>query len=241
MKVSYLNRLLTATSLTATNASLNRPVSNLLMNFLQLPFQSTTTTSVITGVLDAEYSIDHVAYGYHNLSGMVIRFYNIVGALITTITPTLAAGENIFYFTSAVAGVKTITFTITSAADAYIGKLFVGEYLELANFQQSPEHPLYIRGEVTKSAGGQVSGNRFFNPRGFKMVLPVNSFTDWEALLDYVDYCGNSYGHFIDQYPDRLDRMSVKFVHLVLDELGGNKRRISDWLYQSGLEYEEAK
>lgn len=240
MIVSY-NNVLNTSTLSATNENPNRPVSNLLQNYLQLPFQSTGVTSTITAVLDAEYTIDHVAYGYHNLSDMEIRLYNLVGGLIDTITPVIAANENIHYFTTAVPGVKTIEIDITSAGDAYIGKLFLGEYAEIPNFEQSPSMPFQNRDQVSKSTGGQVAGNAFFVPRQFKVVIPVLDFDENEILIEYIRAVGQTVSHFIDLYPDALDKMPVKFVHLINSETPNDKRRISDWLFTSALTYEEAK
>lgn len=240
MNVSYINRLKTAT-LSATNEDLNRPVTNIIHNFLELAFYSTGPNSVITITLDTDRDIDHIAFDYHNINTMTVRFYDNLLALIDTQVIDVQENCNFHYFDT-VEDVLTITITVdTLGGLLYIGGISMGEYFELPDFKQSPGGDFLINDKTFKSTGGQKTGNRNFCP--FTKVLNFVNISNNEKnnILTYLQYVQNSIPHFIDLYPDAQDYNKPFYGSMELNKVPIPKRRISTWEWDLSLKYEECR
>jgi hypothetical protein len=241
MKVSYNNYMIEST-ISATNENTNLPVTNLIHSYLEHAFYATANNTVITITLDNISTIDHIAYGYHNLNAMTVKLYNSVNVLLETVIVTIEENETIFYFANAVEDVKKITLTCTTlAALLYIGSVFVGEYITLPNFQQAPRGAIEIRDSIVTSPGGQTAGNRRRNLNPHVLSFQNITNADRAIFSAYAMYTQRSIPHFIDKYPD--DHISEPpFYGILFDsDIPMDKRRISDWQYNTTLVYREAR
>lgn len=240
MNVSYINVLKNAT-LAATNENINRPVTNIIHNFLELAFYATGNNSVITITLDSLYDINHIAFDYHNIDTMVVRLYDNLGALLDTQNVTVEQDCNFVYFDT-VQDVKTITITITTlSALLYIGGISMGEYSELPRFQQSPEGELELRDSYFSSLNGQTGGNRN-RPLLTQKLSFANIPNDQKnEFNDYLIYVQNSMPHFIDMYPDAHNYFSPFWGKAEIKNFPQAKRRISTFEYNLEITYKECR
>jgi hypothetical protein len=240
MRVSYINRLKNAT-LSATNENLNQSVTNIIHNFLNLAFYATGNNSIITIELDTTYDIDHIAFDYHNIDTMIIKFYDVFDVLITTEIITVLENCNFHYFNT-VENVSSITITLTTVATLlYIGGISMGEYFELPNFQQSPGGELQLTDTYSTSPGGQRTGNRRFCPLT-KVLNYVNiSRQEKDDIITYLRYMQNSIPHFIDFYPDAHDEESPIWGACEMNGSPVPKRILSDFRYDLSITYKECK
>jgi len=239
-RLSYINRLKNA-SLSATNENINRPVTNIIHNFLELAFYSIGNSSVITATLDTTYDIDHISFDYHNINTMTVRFYDNLAVLIDTQVITVTDDCNFHYFDT-VEGVLTITITIdTLATYLYVGGISLGEYFELPDFTQSPMGELKINDTVIKSPGGQSTGNKKYCPLTKTINFANITNDEKNDILSYLRYVQKSVPHFIDLYPDGQTYESPFYGSCVMSTVPFPKRRISEWKYDTSLTYEECR
>jgi len=240
MIVSYDNVLKNGT-IAATNENINRPVSNIIHNFLELAFYATGQNSVITITLDDVSDIDHIAFDYHNIDNMTVRFYDSLAALIDT--EIITVGENCnFHIFDTVEDVKEITITIdTLAAFLYVGGISMGEYFEIPNFQQSLNGEIGIFDTDFTSGGGQSSGNKRRNLFTYRLSFADIDNTDKILIDNYLDAVQNSTPHFIDFYQDAHTYFLPFYGKLQIKSVSTVKRRISTWRWNIEMIYKEAR
>lgn len=240
MRVSYNNLLKTAT-LAATNENVNRPITNIIHNFLTLAFYATGQNSVITITLDDTYDINHLAFDYHNINTMTARFYDNLAVLIDTQVIDVNEDCNFHYFDT-IENVLTITLTVdTLAALLYIGGVSAGEYFELPEFTQAHTGEMKINDSTFKSPGGQKSGNRRYCPLTKGLNFSSISNDDKNNIITYLRYVQNSIPHFIDLYPDAHEYVSPFYGSVEMSASSIPKRRISTWEWDVNLVVEECR
>lgn len=240
MRVSY-NNLLKDAILQATNENINRSISNVVHNFLKLAFYATGNSSVITAILDTTYDIDHIAFDYHNINAMTIRFYDNLDILIDTEIITVANNCNFHYFDT-IEDVKKIVITVSTLATLlYIGGISIGEYFELPNFTQAHGGELKITDTDYKSSGGQKTGNTKFCPLTKGLNFSNISNDDKNNIITYIRYVQKSIPHFIDMYPDAQNRNPPFYGSCEMTSIPIPKRRISDWEWDLSITYEECR
>jgi hypothetical protein len=240
MRISW-NNLLKKASLSATNENLNSPVENILDNILELYFLADSTGSTITATLLSVSDIDHVAYGYHNLSAMQIKFYDIGDSLITTVNVTIEADRGFYYFTK-VTGVAKIEFLLTSLdPELFLGGLSVGEYLEMPLFRNGPSGNLNINDSVIESSSGQTAGNQKGIIDSIALNFAVVSPAQEAIIETMILTLGTVKTHFIDIWPDNHIRVKPWFARMSNIPIPKNKRLISDFYYDIVIEYRKMR
>jgi len=239
MIVSYDNRLKEAT-LSATNEDINRPITNVIHNFLELAFFSETTSSEITIVFDETESLDHIAFDYHNLDSMVIEFYDIFDNLLHTETITVIEDCN-FHIWNTIDNVKTVVITAeTYASEMYIGGISMGEYFEFPYFTQSIKGEIKLGSTLSISAGGQASGNSKKNLESYSLnfsYLDNNVVNDIKYYLDFI----NKIPHFVNFYEDANDYFKPFYGVITTGKIPKPKRRLSTWNWDFSLTYQEVR
>lgn len=241
MRVSYINRIEDST-LSATNEDLNRPVTNLNHNFLELAFYSNTNESVITATLDNIYDIDHVCYGYHNLSELHIDFYDGGNNLVESFYDVeIIPGENIIYFDT-ILNVKKIIFSCYSDDPLlYVGTFFAGEYFELPNFQQAPPGNIRLSDSRFQTAGGQASGNRKKDIDDISLNFLYITNAERKLIKLYASSQQGSRPHFIDLNPDAHDEEQPFYGVIDSTEIQQDRRRLSNFRYNMNIAYKKSR
>lgn len=241
MYVIYDNYIIDST-LSATNEDGNRPVTNIIHNFLELAFYSTMDSSVINIIFDNDENIDCVAFDYHNIENMEVSFYNVFDVLIGTEIINVNENCNFHVLNTVYENVKRMTITINSVDYfLYVGTIFAGEYIELPRFLQSPDNNLNIRDTTFISPGGQSSGNRRrpIDDHGLQFANLTKENID--DLKLYITYVQNSIPHFIDLYPDVHNEFSPFYGTLTIKKIPYPKRYISDFKFNYKLIYQEVR
>ena len=239
MIVSYVNRLKEAT-LSATNENINRPVTYLIHNFLELAFYADDNDTEITIEFDEGFSIDHIAFDYHNLDEMTIEFYNIFDVLLHTEVITVEENCN-FHTFDTIENVRTIIISCnTYANDLYIGGISMGEYFEFPDFRQSLQGEIIIGGTLNISPGGQASGNMFKNLKPYTLNFAFKNNTERIAIETYLEYI-KKIPHFINFYEDGDDYFKPFYGCVTNSRVPMNKRKISTWEWDFSLTYQEVR
>lgn len=240
MRVSYLNRLKTAT-LSATNEDINQPIENIIHNFLELPFYSDTDNSVITIIFDEVYDINHIAFDFHNIDNMTVRMYDSLNVLIDTQIIDVETGCN-FHTWNTVENVLAVTITIdTLATLLYVGGMSMGTYFEFPRFRQTIESETGIFDDSFISGGGQRSGNRKKNLDTHPVNFANLTREEKDNVKVYLAFVQTSMPHFVDFYEDDHENFSPFYGAIVNKTISHPKRRISEWRYDLSLVYQEAR
>ena len=241
MKISYDNILKTAT-LTATNQSDNNPVANIVHNYLELPYDAIENDTVITAEFTEDQSINHIAYGFHNLSLMHLYFFDALNNPIDDFSITVGPDEQIYYFPSTITGVGKIEIELTTAADTlYIGCIFMGIYLQMPNFSMALPTGIEIRDSVFQSGSGQSGGNR---QRNLETQSPVFQNVDNDKKNEiklYLKIVQRSIPHFIDFYPDAHEYFPIIYGKVTSNNPAIPKRRINTWKWDISISYKESR
>lgn len=241
MNVIYDNYLIDAT-ISATNEDENRPITNIIHNYMELAFYSTSYESIITVEFDNSETIDCISFDYHNIETMIVQFYDVFNNLLGTEIINVNDDCNFHIFDTPYENVKTIILNVT-APDyyLYIGAVFVGEYIEFPRFIQSPQYETEINDDNFQSSGGQASGNRKRNLDNRPIEFRNISNDELEDFKIYLTYVQNSIPHFIDLYPDAHDEFPPFYGIVNIKRIPTPKRRISDFKHNFRLTYKEAK
>lgn len=240
MIVSYENQLKQA-SLSATNEDINRPVTNIIHNFLELAFYADTTNTEITAVFDEVCNIDHIAFDYHNLDNMTIEFYDPLDNLLHTEVISVEEDCNFHTFTK-VNNIKTVIISVdTYASLLYIGGISMGEYFEFPRFRQSLRGEVKLFSTLNVSGGGQASGNAKQKRNGYSLDFVNIANEDRLAIEDYLEYVQTSMPHFIMFYEDGDDYFKPFYGCMTTNNIPIPKRRLSNWEWDFSLSYQEVR
>jgi len=249
MRILYDNILKYYDSMTATNQSDNRPIENILHNFLELPFQATGNTSFVNIVLDKDYSSNCLAYGFHNMETGTITFRDVLNNIIAVITfsePSpvgkFLENENIFYFPSQINNIRKISISVqTTDSFLYIGNFSFGLFLEMPYFLQAPESSIDIRDSVFESGSGQSGGNKQRNLDNLPFSFPNVDNAKKIEIRNYLDFVQRSVPHYIDVYPDAHNQQPPVYCKMFSNNVSQNKKRISDFRYNIDITWRQAR
>lgn len=245
MRIIYDNYLQDST-LSATNENLNKPVTNLIHNYLELEFKATANNSVITITFDSPQAIDAFCYGYHNLSAMTLTFYDSGLNNLGNLSVTLESNEDVVYLEEEssidFSDIKKIEVTITTAETyVYLGSIFVSQFYQMPNFRMGLTGVKKINDSITKSPGGQVSGNKMTDLNQWSIIFSYITNIQKNTILSYIKIVKLSTGHYIDLYEAAHDYFLPFYGHVINNEIELSKRRISDWEWDLSIDYEEAR
>ena len=225
---------------TTKNENINRPVTNLIHNFLELAFYATTNNCVITIIFDDNHDLNHIAYGYHNLNYMTIQFYDVYDTLYTE-NLIIEDNESIYYFNKIEAVKKMVITCTTLALLLYIGSIFTGEYLDLPLFSQAPQFERVINDSNFRSSGGQSSGVRKRNYNRYPLLFENISIDELDDMRTYLNCVQGSKPHFIDRYPDAHNQEPVFYGVVESQNIPTPKRRIANFKYDASISYRESR
>ena len=249
MRILYDNILKYYDSMTASNQSDNRPINNIIHNFLELPFQAINNSSIITINLDQDYTASALAYGFHNMDSITFEFYDILNNLIASITFSdispagpVSEGENIYYFTNQLDNIRKVVITAeTTDSFLYIGNIFISEYLVLPRFLQAPESSTDIRDSIFESGSGQSGGNKQRNLDNLSYSFPDVDNAKKIEIKNYLDFVQRSIPHYIDPYPDAHNEQPPIYCKMFSNNVPQNKKRISDFKYNIDIAWRQAR
>lgn len=124
MKVLFRNVFENA-SFSATNESLNYPVSNLIHPFLRKRFQSSGISSIITASFEDDQIMDCFFYGWNNLESLDVVFKNSVDAILLSVNITEPEDVGSFYF-SKLTSVRSVEITVNGLIGVFLGGVGAG-------------------------------------------------------------------------------------------------------------------
>jgi len=241
MRLGAANKLEIAT-LTATNENLSFPIENIIDFYLELPFKATTDTSLITVITDDPCTVNYVAVGFHNISTMEMKFYNILDVLLETLNIPVEEDEFIYYFPSSIPDVKKIEITLTTGATIlYVGGIFSCQYYEMPPLARDGLYNIDVRGSSNQSGGGQSSGNRLRALRTFGTFFPIVTNAERKELEEIIARIGIAKPIFLDLFPDEHDSFPVIYAKLIDPDFGISKRNDAGFAWRLNIKWKEAR
>lgn len=199
MRVLYDNKLETAENLTMTNLDNDTYVTNLYHPYLELAAVCLVPDSEITGSWTDSITIDSLSVAYHNGDEVTLTMYDDSGATLATEVITLDSYDNIYYFT-AVSGVYSFKLSFIGGVALRVGFIFLGEYLELSNFNAGSEYPITFRSSASSTSGGQVYGNFARELKGYSVTWDSMTDTERKELKPYFSLVQTCKPHMVDLF-----------------------------------------
>lgn len=207
MRISYNNLLRKSGAiLSATNQNDNFPVSNLISNYLELPFKALGDNADITIELDNDYTIDHIVIGYHNLDTLTVRYLDNLDAEISNTVITIDQNRPIDFIYDTVVDVKKIVLEMTTTDTIlYLGGFSTGNYFQFPDFLAEPSTPYSLRGNSKLSGSAQLSGVNLRNIRLYNYSFRCMTEIDYFTLESVFDEVGKALAHFVDVYENNRE------------------------------------
>lgn len=187
MQVLQQNELKNYSTITSTNADPTTIIYNLLDDFLMKKYISSSTTDTLTFTLNDGYDIDCVAFGYHNLTSIVFKFYDFADTLLYTETISSPRETEMKYFTEVTA--KKVVIDLVASSSIYLGGVSAGVNLQLPHFDIVPKFGLNIRSFTNQTVGGQSIGQKrtILRSIGVSFIdITQAQFDEIETLLKAV-------------------------------------------------------
>ncbi len=225
MRYLFVNELLNADSISATNESTNYPATNLIDVFLEKRFQSTGVSSLIIFSWTADISADCFFYAFHNITALSAVFKNSGGSTLATVTPSVISDVGIEYFTK-LTTVRSVEITITGPDPAYIGGMGTGEYYEMPDPLADFGRPLEDNSFIQASPSGQVLSN-------YEKPLKAHSWSFRDLLLSigneirafYITLGKGApfYADFFEEAPELAEPLYCYFTGPPGDQKNGRR------------------
>lgn len=156
------DNLLKDATVSATNEDASKPVENLWDKWRDLPFASTSTSSVITAEWTTNQSMNSVAYADVNSDAptpvdITVALYDSTDTLLATWDLDVSHDQDIEYFTQQTT-VRKAVITLSGSSEFELGVLSLGAYDEINRKAPSQSLDTALPSVTTLSRGGQVSG-----------------------------------------------------------------------------------
>lgn len=222
---------------TASNESLNYPVSNLDHPFLSKRFQATASASTVVCVLESASTIDAIGHAYTNATSGTIVIYSggpTTYTTVETITMDLTYDPCLTYTTSAASSITKIEFILsTDDSFLYLGGVSAGEYYEIDNAYAD-----FSRNQIDNTTWEQTrSGQSLSNYRkplrniGLRFKPPL---ANSNGLVDVYRALGIGYPFFIDFFYNQRDIMPPLYACFssALEDAGNGRYRILSTSFQ---------
>lgn len=238
MRVLYSSILDNRSSASSLNPNASFPVTNLFHEFLQKTYKSTDTTDTISIALDNAYDADCVAFGYHNLTQMVVRLYNLADSLVHTETINSPRVGEMKYFTSV--NVKRLEIDLTAGSDCFLGGVYLGEHLQMPYSSTTPSFGRRINSYTRQTGGGQSTGQKRGLLKGFDFNFPLVTQSQLDNITTMLETVQNVDKLFLDTWegstylPPIYSRIDAEEFNPTQDDGHGV-------LYSGGLRFIECK
>lgn len=178
MRLLYDNKLKVAT-ITATTASANFPLGNLMDNLLALPYKATDITVDITMIFDAPVNMNTVAFASHNATKCVISYYTLAAdtSYVFRSTNETLLDTDVIY--SADYMVEKVIVRFEGSSIISVGSLMIGEYYTMPNPNAYYAEKYVITNQRTDTQFGGVYGSD-----GVRLLVLEPSF----AVVGHTEY-----------------------------------------------------
>lgn len=212
MRILFDN-LIFSSSLSASDANANFPVTNLKAAHLTKIYKSTTTGAAITITFPTAQTVNCCYVGYTNASAVSVALYNASDVLLQTIVLDAARGGKTF---AAVPLVKYAVVTLASSETLYVGTIGIGRNYTMPNPDNNIVAKPVDRSTREYSNGGQL----YVNHCGIVQQIDATFsellsdtyneiFALWAALRHPV---------WIDIYEDNTGIINPLYCDMTMDE-----------------------
>jgi len=215
--------------MSATNQNDSFPVTNLTHQFLEKRFQSTTTTSVITGLFTADQTISAIGLGFHNLSSATYVLKDSGGSPVGSGSLSVAYETDITYFTAIAC--RSIEITATSSTTLYLGGISADDPLYFEYHNIDPRFDYISNDSSTQTRGGQALGVKSKRLNKYRAVLGHVTLAQKQSLNDMLDTVGNVYTFFGDLYDEAHTEARPLFCKLEGDGVFKRQSTSNDYVY----------
>ena len=208
------NNLLETATVTATNENASKPVDNLWNKWRDLPFASTSTSSVITAEWDADITVNCVGFADAQSTaptGISVALYNSSDVLLATWTLSVLYNHDVEYFTQQTT-VRKAVITLTGASEFELGVLSIGAYTEINRKAPSQNLGTALPSSMVSSRGGQLSGRLGTPLKSFGISLLGLSFSEKNVLQSVYDVKQGLLPWFLDIWQSSHDVQVPLFV-----------------------------
>ncbi|MCL2043343.1 MAG: hypothetical protein FWG89_04295 [Treponema sp.] len=135
----------------------------------------------------------------------------------------------------------SFTLELAGIEPVYLGHLFLGQKTVLPRFGVEPETGMAIRGESSRSFGGQAFGIKRKTLSNFSVNYPRLTNEERQTILEYIEAVQNIEPHVIDPYPDAKDEFSPMYATLNVSDVQMTKRNESGFYFNGSLAWQEAR
>ena len=232
MKIINDNKLHGATY-SATNESLNYPVSNLDHQFLAKRFQATDDNSVIDVTFTA-CTIDAIAHGLTNAnSGTAALYTGTVGSytLQETVTLDLTTDPCVSYPSIAIDNITRIVFTLSTTDDYLrLGGVAAGEAYDIEYPYSQIDRGYQDNSVWTQVPAGQSLSNYQRPLKSIPLTFDASSMTIANELIElYLDIGIGTpfFADFFQGYRDLMQPLYCCFSSPPSDTGSGRDRTIT--------------
>lgn len=123
----------------------------------------------------------------------------------------------------------------------YLGYLFLGKKTRLPRFGVGPQTGTTLRGESSRSFGGQVYGMKRRPLDGFAADFPRLTADEYREIKEYVNAVQNVEPHIIDPYHEAREEFPPMHVTLDMSEVSLTKQNEDGFYYSGKLAWKEAR
>lgn len=206
MRILSTNLLESAT-VTATNENASKPVENLWDKWRDLPFASTSTSSVITSEWSADQDVNSVGFASSKgtaPTGISVALYDSTDTLLATWTLSVTYSQDVEYFTK-LTTVRKAVVTLTGASGFELGVLSIGAYDEINRKAPGQGLDTGLPSVTSLSRGGQVSGRIGTPLKAFSVSLVGLSNSERNVVQSIYDQRQGLLPWFLDIWQSSHD------------------------------------
>ncbi len=239
MRILYKNKLETA-ALTATTVNVNFPLSNILSEQLATPFRATDNSVAITALWDSAVLVNAVGLAGHNIKTWTCRVYDGSGLLDEK--TSLALKTDTMYFDDLPAAKIEIALTGDDVIE--VGRIIVGEHLQMPNPMAYYSEQLVISNERTDTQFGAVYGSDGVLLRQLSPSFVAVPHTKFVQIARMVNETRNCRALFVDMTEGNHTYKEPLYATLDMEGVGYNRDsrldKVTEQRYAFSLEIKEA-
>jgi hypothetical protein len=242
MNVYPENMLERIASFSSPQLSDNSEIADTYHCFLGLRAEFNGNSASITGNW-GQYPvyIDSFIIGDTNADSFRLMLKNTSDVIVHDSATVYKSGNTFHIQDTPALLIKSFTLTVTAQDNLYIGYLFLGEKVDIGDFDVEPQHSLEVRGESGRTLNGQSYGLPQATLEGFSASFSRIENRTKKILWEYIKYVLNVQPHIIDPYPCAREEFEPMYVTLTAG-VQPTKRDEAGFFWNFGsLEWEEAK
>ena len=230
MNVYYKNEIASITGPDVIQAS---STDNILIPMLELTAEFKDWNITLLGTLDGVSAVDSFCIANTNAFRYKLEINGEIFEGYIEHYTTIHDFDLLF--------AKSFTLELVGNDPLYIGHLFLGKRVILPRFLVEPEFNTGLRGESSRSFGGQAFGLQRKTLNSFSVNYHRLTNEEKNLLTEYVTEVQGNIPHIIDLYPGARDQFPPMYATVSASELPFTKRNENGFYFSGSLSWQEAR